>query len=181
MHLFRHSSFGLFQFQSFPTPVFNMPSNAAVAAASAAFRTLVQTLYGIPIPEGHEQSALESIGAIVGNLINTVGQDSAAFKKAEAEYARIVPAWTDFCNARAAAAAAAVAAASAAFRTLFQEVYDVEVAEGAEQSALESCGAIVSNLIDTVGPNSDAFKDAAAKYALIVPAWTAFCDARAAV
>ena len=103
MHLFRHSSFGLFQFQSFPTPVFNMPSNAAVAAASAAFRTLVQTLYGIPIPEGHEQSALESIGAIVSNLIDTVGPNSDAFKDAAAKYALIVPAWTAFCNARKAA------------------------------------------------------------------------------
>ena len=76
---------------------------------------------------------------------------------------------------------AAVAAASAAFRTLVQEVYGDEVAEGAEQSTIESCGAIVGNLVNTVGPNSDAFKEAAAKYALIVPAWTAFCDARKAV
>ena len=157
-----------------------MQSNAAVAAASAAFRALVQEVYGILIVKGDEQSTLYDLGAGVGNLINTVGPDSAAFKKAEAEYVLIATAWTDFCNARAAAAVAAVADASAAFRTLVQEVYGDEVAEGAEQSTIESCGAIVGNIVNTVGPNSDAFKEAAAKYALIVPAWTAFCDARKA-
>ena len=80
-----------------------MPSNAAVVAASAAFRTLVQEVYGICVDDGAEQSTLYDLGAGVGNLINTVGQDSAAFKKAEAEYARIVPAWTAFCDARKAA------------------------------------------------------------------------------
>ena len=178
MRLFRpqasvFSGFSLLRFQSSPVSVVNMTSNAA----SAAFRTLVQEVYGKTIPEGAEQSTLYDLGDGVSNLINTVGQDSAAFKKAEAEYARIVPAWTAFCNARA---AAAVADASAAFRTRVQEVYGATIPEGQEQSTIESYGAIVDNLINTVGPNSDAFKDAAAKYALIVPAWTAFCDARAA-
>ena len=154
-----------------------MPSNDAVAAASAAFCTLVQEVYGFRVTEGDEQSALHSCGAIVCNLINTFGQDSDAFKKAEAEYAQIVPAWTAFCNVRA---AAAVAAASAAFRTRVQEVYGDEVAEGAEQLTFESRVEEVGNIVNTVGQDSDAFKEAAAKYALIAPAWTAFFNARKA-
>ena len=155
-----------------------MTSNAAVVAASAAFRDAVQEVYGKTIPEGAEQSTLYELGADVSNLIKTVGLDSAAFKKAEAEYARIVPAWIAFCNARA---VAAVADASAAFRDAVQEVYGATIPEGQEQSMFESLGAIVGNLIRTVGQDSDAFKDEAANYARIVPAWTAFCDARAAV
>ena len=158
-----------------------MSSNAAVVAASAAFRFRVQEVYGKTIPKGAEQSTLYELGAGVSNLINTVGLNSAAFNDAEAKYARIVPAWTAFCNARAAAAVAAVAAASAAFCDAVQEVYGATIPEGQEQSTIESYGAIVGNLFNTVGPNSDAFKDAAAKYDRIVPAWTAFCDARAAV
>ena len=151
-------------------------ANTAVADASAAFRHVVLTLYGIPIPEGHEQSTLESCGAIVGNLINTVGQDSDLFKKAQAKYALIAQAWTVFCNARV---AAAVTAASAAFRTLFQEVYGDTIPEGQEQLTFDSRVVKVGKIVKEVGLNSDAFKEAAAKYALIAPAWTAFFNARA--
>ena len=174
------SSFGLFRFRSFPVLVFNMPSNAAVDAASAAFRALVLTVYGILIVKGAEQSTLESFGAIVGNLITKFGQDSNLVKQAAAKYALIAQAWTVICNARAAAAVAAVAAASAAFRDAVQEVYGDEVAAGQEQLTLDSRVAKVGSIIKEFGLNSDAFKEAAEKYELIVPAWTAFFNARKA-
>ena len=71
-----------------------------------------------------------------------------------------------------------VVSASAAFRAVVKTVYGDTIQEGQEQSTLESFGVIVSHLINTVGPASAKFKEADAKYMQIVPAWTAFVNAR---
>jgi hypothetical protein len=76
----------------------------------------------------------------------------------------------------------AVTAASKAFRLKVKEVYGdmYNIPEGQEQDTLWAIGEIYGNLINSpeFGPDSAEFKEAEAKYTEIVPAWTAFVNAR---
>jgi len=74
-----------------------------------------------------------------------------------------------------------VAAASAAFCDKVREEYGPnydKIPRGQEQSTLLALGAITGRIIKTHGMNSPEFKEAEAKYARIVPEWTAFVHAR---
>jgi hypothetical protein len=77
----------------------------------------------------------------------------------------------------------AVTAASKAFRDMVKEVYgDMynNIPEGEEQSTLWAIGEICGNLINSpkFGPESAEFKAAEARYMEIIPAWSAFVNAR---
>lgn len=85
-------------------------------------------------------------------------------------------------DARDAAVAANLEAASAAFGAKVCEEYGSEytnIPRGQEESTLHALGAIMSRILETHGMDSTEFKEAAAKYARIVPAWTAFENAAA--